>query len=71
VLAGDALAVEGDLPAGVHDAADGPQGRGLAGAVGPEHDGDLALLDGEVDAVEDAHGPVPAGHPLELEQGHG
>jgi hypothetical protein len=71
VAAGDAVAVEDDVAAGADHPADGPERRGLAGAVGPEHDGHLALLHGHVDAVEDAHRPVPTGHPVQLEQRHG
>ncbi len=49
----DAIGGKDDLAACTHHAADGAQGRGLAGAVGAEDGGDAALLDREVDAVQD------------------
>ena len=50
-------------------AADGPQQRGLAGAVGAEHGDDLALGDPQVDAVEDLDEAVAAAEVVDEELG--
>ena len=66
----DGGAVEADLPRHRDLPADGPQGGGLAGAVGAQDDGDVALVDGEVDVVEHLDRPVAAGHVVQFEQAH-
>ena len=56
---GDVAAVEHDGAAGrLLDAADGPQQRRLARAVGAQQGDDLALLDVEVDAEQHLHAVV-------------
>ena len=53
---GDVLAVEADLPAGrLLEAGDHPQHGRLARAGGSEHREELAVLDGQVDAVDGPH----------------
>jgi hypothetical protein len=51
-VADDVVAVGDHRAAGVDDAADDADQRGLAGAVGAEQREDLAALDVEVDALQ-------------------
>src|SRR5690606_25832985 len=67
----DAPTVERDRAVDRDETADGAERGGLAGAVGAEHDRDLALVDPQVDLVEHPDRAVPAGHLGQLEQrGH-
>jgi hypothetical protein len=68
----DALAGQVDLAAGAHHhVAHRAQERRLAGAVGAQQRHHRALLDRQIDAVEDRHRPVARAHPAQLEQrGH-
>ena len=54
------LAGEAELAVAPHRARDRAQRRRLAGAVRAEHGRDLALVDGERDAVQRLHRPVAA-----------
>src|SRR4051794_29580104 len=47
-----------------------PQQSGLAAARGADEDGERAVLDGEVDAVDHFHLLEALGHRLELDFGH-
>ena len=69
---GDVAAVEEDLAAVGVDQADGhPEARGLARPVGAEQADDLALVDVEVDAVDDLAASVPLLQAADFQQGHG
>src|SRR6266576_1278305 len=69
--AGDVLAVERDLPrVRMHQARDGAQRGGLAGAVGPDEGDDLALLDLDRHPAQGLDAPVEGVDAFQLEQGH-
>src|SRR5690606_33717771 len=57
-------------PAGRDEAGDGPQGGGLARAVGADEGDDLPFLHHQVDAVEGLDGPVVDPEPPHLQQAH-
>ncbi len=66
---GDVFASEGDAAGGRrHQAGDGAQERGLAGAIGADQAGDLARRDREADVPEDAHVAVAGAEMLDGEQ---
>ena len=84
-LAGDPLGGEPDggvsverdgARQGAQQPGDGAQGRGLAGAVGPEQGDDLPFVDPERDVEEDGHRPTLTGiavagrHLRQFEQRH-
>src|SRR5262249_9903805 len=72
VGARDVLAERHDAPAvGPHEAVDGLEGRGLAGAASAEEDEDAAFLHVEGDAVErDGAVGIPLPHVDELDRRH-
>ena len=69
---GDVLAVDQDLAGGhVLEAGDQPQERRLAAARGADEDGELAVLDVEIDAVDDVDGAERLADRLQLDAAHG
>ena len=68
----EARAIERDLAVvGAVEPHDQVEDRGLAGAVGPDQPGDLALCHVERDAVDRDDPPEPPRQVLEREQRHG
>ena len=67
----DVAAVDADLAAGdVLEAGDHAQQRGLAAAGRADEDDELAMLDGQVDALDDLDRAIALANALEFETGH-
>ena len=69
---GHVLGVDQHLPGSdVLEAGDKAQKRRLAAAGGADEDGEFAVLDVEIDAVDDADGAERLSHVLQLNAAHG
>jgi hypothetical protein len=55
----------------VLEAGDQPQQRRLAAARRPDEHGEFAVLDLEIDAVDDAHGAEALAHAFQFDAAHG
>ena len=55
----------------LHEPDDGFHGGRLAPAVGSDHDDELAVIDPQIDAVEDVHAAIAAVDRVHFEKAHG